>query len=66
VVAGASRRGFFSLRSLRCVASREKSGVAGFYSVMVQMSSYLGSYGPGKKILTPQLRTPLPRLLHFQ
>jgi hypothetical protein len=67
VVAGASRRGFFSLRLLGCLASREKSWVAGFYPVMVQMSSYLGSYGPGRKILTLKLRTPTTsRLLHFQ
>jgi hypothetical protein len=35
-----------NLQLLRCLASRDKSGVAGFCSVMVEMSSYLGSYGP--------------------
>jgi hypothetical protein len=39
-------KGSFHLRLLRCLASREKSGVAGFSSEMVEMSSYLGSYGP--------------------
>jgi hypothetical protein len=47
VVAGASRQGSFHQWLLRCRTSREKSGVAGFCSVMVEMSSYLGSYGPG-------------------
>jgi hypothetical protein len=39
VVVGASRQG--------CLASREKSGAAGFCRVKLEMSSYLGSYGPG-------------------
>jgi hypothetical protein len=39
--------GSFHLRLLRCLASRENAGVAGFSSVMVEMSCYLGSYGPG-------------------
>jgi hypothetical protein len=48
VVAGASRQGFFHLQLVRCLASREKSGVAGFCSVMVEMSSSLGLYGPAR------------------
>jgi hypothetical protein len=40
-------KGTFHLRLLRWLASREKSGVAGLGSVMVEMSSYLGSSGPG-------------------
>jgi hypothetical protein len=39
-------KGSFHLQLLRCLASREKLAVAGFCSVMVEMSSYLGSYGP--------------------
>jgi hypothetical protein len=39
--------GSFHLRLQRCLASSEESGVAGFCSVMVEMSCYLGSYGPG-------------------
>jgi hypothetical protein len=32
---------------IRCLASRDKSGVGRLWSVMVEMSSRLGSYGPG-------------------
>jgi hypothetical protein len=40
-------KGYFYQRLLNCLASRENSGVSGFRSVMVQLSSYLGSHGPG-------------------
>jgi hypothetical protein len=35
------------LQLLRCLASSDKSGVVRFCSVMVEMSSQLGLYGPG-------------------
>jgi hypothetical protein len=35
------------LQSIKCRASREKLGVAGFCSVSFEMSAPLGSYGPG-------------------
>jgi hypothetical protein len=46
VVAGASRRGFFHLQLSNWLANRERSGVVGFCYVMVEVSSYSGSYGP--------------------
>jgi hypothetical protein len=38
--------GSFHLQLLRCLANRDKSGVAGLCSEMVEMSPYLESYGP--------------------
>jgi hypothetical protein len=35
------------LQLLRCLVSRDKSLVARFCSVMVEIVSHLGSYGPG-------------------
>ena len=40
-------KGSVRLRLLRCLACKEKSGVAGLCSVLVKMSSYQGFYGPG-------------------
>jgi hypothetical protein len=39
-------KGSFHPRLLRCLSSREKSGVAEFCLAMVEMGSYLGAYGP--------------------
>jgi hypothetical protein len=39
-------KGSFHLLLLRCLVSRDKSGVARFCSVMIEMSSHLGSHGP--------------------
>jgi hypothetical protein len=54
-------KGSLYLQVLRCHVSREKSGVARFCSVMVEMSSHLGSYGPGSgravKYTTPGIST---------
>jgi hypothetical protein len=46
VAAGASRRALFHLRLPNYLASKEKSGVAGFCSIMVKISSHLESYRP--------------------
>jgi hypothetical protein len=46
VAAAGSRRGFFQLQLSNWFANRERSGVLGFCCVMVEVSSYAGSYGP--------------------
>lgn len=40
-------KGYLCLQLLRCLISRDKSGVARLCSVIIEMSSYLGSYRPG-------------------
>jgi hypothetical protein len=53
--------GSFHLRLLSCLVSREKSGGAGFCSVLVEMSSYLvirAWLGQGRKFLMLQSHTP--------
>lgn len=56
-------KGSLHLRLLRSLSRREMLGVAGFCSVMVQMCSYLGSYGPGSG---RAVGSTTPRLLHVQ
>jgi hypothetical protein len=45
-VAGGSRRGFFHLQLSNWLTNRERSVAVGFCSIMVEVSSYPGSYGP--------------------
>jgi hypothetical protein len=59
-------KGSLYLIFLRCLASREKLGVARLCSVMVEMNSYLGSYRQGRNILMLVMYT-TPRIctLHY-
>jgi hypothetical protein len=46
IVASAGRQGFFHLQLSNWLANQERLGVVGFCSIMVEVSSYPGSYGP--------------------
>jgi hypothetical protein len=67
VAAVASRKGFFHLRLPNWLANRERSRVVGFCSVMVEVSSYPGSYGPssGRPGRSVCYSHTISRLLHL-